>query len=443
MADTKISQLTEKQTLGANDLFVIATSGNNYNVKGSTIKTFAQDGLATVATSGSYADLTNTPTIPSKTSDLTNDSGYITVSDIPALPSNTDLSDYDNTTSKFVNETDLSGKQDVIDSSNKLDYAYLSNTPSIPSSIDDLSDVDIDSATLADGQLLKYDAQNSKWYNGSSSSVTVAWSDITGKPTFATVATSGNYKDLTNVPVISLGTITGTFSNNTLSLSASNMTLEDGALYGFVCPVTNTANASTATITIGSTVINLRSVTSNLFSPNTYLWQEGDYQIYRYDETNSVFNLVYSAMISTVFQPVNPSTILTTQDIIPAQNSNNSLGDTNHKYYAGYFTNLYVTADKINVTQQVVDSSNVSPVINLTSNICRVYTSPLVSLTISSIPTDSFECEIQFTTDSSFTFTSQPLVGKWLGVTVPEFEANTSYIIAIKNGYAVLGKVGA
>lgn len=33
--------------------------------------------LATVATSGSYNDLTNTPTIPSKTSDLTNDSGYI------------------------------------------------------------------------------------------------------------------------------------------------------------------------------------------------------------------------------------------------------------------------------------------------------------------------------------------------------------------------------
>ena len=34
--------------------------------------------LATVATTGSYADLSNTPTIPTKTSDLTNDSGFIT-----------------------------------------------------------------------------------------------------------------------------------------------------------------------------------------------------------------------------------------------------------------------------------------------------------------------------------------------------------------------------
>ena len=35
-------------------------------------------GLATVATSGSYTDLSNKPTIPSKVSQLTNDSGYIT-----------------------------------------------------------------------------------------------------------------------------------------------------------------------------------------------------------------------------------------------------------------------------------------------------------------------------------------------------------------------------
>lgn len=41
-------------------------------------KLVTSDLLATVATSGSYNDLSNKPTIPSKTSQLTNDSGYIT-----------------------------------------------------------------------------------------------------------------------------------------------------------------------------------------------------------------------------------------------------------------------------------------------------------------------------------------------------------------------------
>lgn len=40
--------------------------------------------LATVATTGSYNDLSNTPSIPTATSDLTNDSGFITLSDVPA-----------------------------------------------------------------------------------------------------------------------------------------------------------------------------------------------------------------------------------------------------------------------------------------------------------------------------------------------------------------------
>ena len=41
--------------------------------------------LATVATTGSYTDLSNTPTIPTKVSELQNDSGYITSAQVPTI----------------------------------------------------------------------------------------------------------------------------------------------------------------------------------------------------------------------------------------------------------------------------------------------------------------------------------------------------------------------
>ena len=41
--------------------------------------------LATVATSGNYSDLSGKPTIPTKTSELTNDSGFITSAQVPVI----------------------------------------------------------------------------------------------------------------------------------------------------------------------------------------------------------------------------------------------------------------------------------------------------------------------------------------------------------------------
>lgn len=310
MADAKISALSEKQTLEANDLLVIASSSNNYNIKGSTIKTYAQDGLSTVATSGSYADLSNKPTIPTKTSDLTNDSDFIDTTDLT---------------------TALATKQDVIDASNKLDYDYLSNTPTIPDELVELSDVNIDDTTLADGQLLKYDSSSSKWINGSGNTTTVSWQDVTGKPTFATVATTGDYDDLTDTPTIP------TVNNATLTIT------QNGVSAG-----TFTANASS-------------------------------------DVTIAI-------------------------------------------------------ADAQTV---IADASSTTATLALTSNTLYTFATALTALTISSIPSTTYETEIQFTAGTGFTFTDNALTNKWLGVDAPSFTDGESYVIVVKNGYGVCAKVGA
>ena len=75
--------------------------------------------LATIASSGSYNDLLNKPTIPTKVSDLTNDSGYLT------------------------EHQDISGKANITDLATIAtsgNYNDLSNKPIIPTKISDLTD---------------------------------------------------------------------------------------------------------------------------------------------------------------------------------------------------------------------------------------------------------------------------------------------------------------
>lgn len=112
--------------------------------------------------SGDYNDLTNKPTIPSKTSDLVNDSGFITTETEPqftASPAHgitsTDITNWDN-------KSDFSGS-----------YNDLTDKPSIPAP-----------------------QVNSDWNSNS------GVSQILNKPSLATVATSGDYDDLTNKPTI-------------------------------------------------------------------------------------------------------------------------------------------------------------------------------------------------------------------------------------------------
>ena len=71
--------------------------------------------LATVATSGSYADLSGKPTIPSKTSDLTNDSGFTTnTGTITSVKMNGSTVSSSGEADLGTVITDISGKQDAL-----------------------------------------------------------------------------------------------------------------------------------------------------------------------------------------------------------------------------------------------------------------------------------------------------------------------------------------
>ncbi len=87
--------------------------------------------LSNVAYSGSYIDLSNKPNIPTKTSDLTNDSNFISNSDLSGSYYN--KSQTDNLLSLKVNKNDLS----TVATSGQ--YSNLSGLPSIPSKTSDLT----------------------------------------------------------------------------------------------------------------------------------------------------------------------------------------------------------------------------------------------------------------------------------------------------------------
>lgn len=208
----KGNYLTSLPTHNHNDTYYTKTETDNLlDDKADT------NDLSTVATTGNYNDLSNKPSIPSKTSDLTNDSNFLTAhQDITGKEDKSNkVSSWSGTTSdthypseKLVKDS-LDNKSDTNHShsnyassnhshgnllndgamgksgvSNKNvvtnEYGYLTteDKPSIPSKTSDLTN---DSGFLTSHQ------------------------DISGKANtsdLSTVATSGSYNDLSNKPSI-------------------------------------------------------------------------------------------------------------------------------------------------------------------------------------------------------------------------------------------------
>jgi len=182
-ASTYAAKATTLAGYGITDAITSATAASTYAAKATTLSGYGitdaytktqvdtalglkanTASLATVATSGSYADLTNKPTIPTvptAVSAFTNDAGYQTSANVSSYVT-TAIAGKANTSSLATVATsgaysDLTGKPTLFSGS----YTDLTNKP-----------------TLFSG----------------------AYSALTGAPTLATVATSGLFADLLSKP---------------------------------------------------------------------------------------------------------------------------------------------------------------------------------------------------------------------------------------------------
>ncbi len=97
----------------------------------------AMDALADVATSGDYDDLTNKPSIPTKISDLTNDSDFVESTDLAAVATSgsyTDLTDKPTipTVDQVFNASSANAQSGVAIAGKLTDYGLATDIHSIP-----------------------------------------------------------------------------------------------------------------------------------------------------------------------------------------------------------------------------------------------------------------------------------------------------------------------
>lgn len=178
--------------------------------------------LSEVATTGSYNDLTNKPSIPTKVSELNNDLGftnnyndltnkpslapvattgsYNDLTDKPSIP--TKVSELDNDLGFTNDYNELINKPNLAPVATTGSYNNLSDKPSIPTKVSELTN---DLGFTNDyNQLINKPNLAQVATSGS-------YNDLIGKPNLATVATTGSYNDLTDKPTIPTNTETFTF----------------------------------------------------------------------------------------------------------------------------------------------------------------------------------------------------------------------------------------
>ena len=174
--------------------------------KDGTTTASISDGDINVQSDWNEADTTaddyikNKPTIPSKTSDLNNDSGFITSSSLPSnlsdLNNDMDVSDFPNDAGYITSAHEIpSGGTtgQVLTKDSGTDYDVSWEDPSGGT----ITDVEVDGTSVVTAGVAEIDLTGK-----ADVAHTHTKSQITDFPSLATVATSGDYDDLIDKPSI-------------------------------------------------------------------------------------------------------------------------------------------------------------------------------------------------------------------------------------------------
>ena len=147
--------------------------------------------------------------IPTKTSELTNDSGFLT----------------EHQPLKTINGESLVGTGNITIEGFSGNYDDLINKPTIPTKTSELTN---DSGFLTEHQPLKTINGESLVGTGNIeiSGFSGSYNDLTDKPNFSTVATTGSYNDLTDKPNFSTVATTGSYNDLTDKPTIPNNTVE-------------------------------------------------------------------------------------------------------------------------------------------------------------------------------------------------------------------------
>ncbi|MFA7190632.1 MAG: hypothetical protein WC117_11190, partial [Sphaerochaetaceae bacterium] len=251
-------------------------------------------GLASVATSGSYNDLTNKPTYAT----VASSGSYNDLLNLPALKTVATTGSY----------TDLINKPSLSTVATSGLYSDLVGTPNMSLYLL------VSTAQSTYQPLFTSTNKLSASYVSGLASVATSgsYNDLTNKPTLSTVATSGSYNDLTNKP-----TIISNFDINGTVASDGTITFNSLVVADLITAIQNNA-----LITFVPTNTDLNPVKLSYKNDGTTYTLLGSYSV---NNTTSVLN--YECMITIINSVADGSmTIISTQPLLVSGTNIKTIG---------------------------------------------------------------------------------------------------------------------